>query len=147
MGTYSKDLLVCLLPRISMIKQNNNNVNTNVRDLTYNHSFKKFCMKNTLTNHEECSSNPSCKPSNERNTITCQENPPKQELRLPSKSQNTKTKDKSRSLTREWVVLCLKWEAMSSLYIIQMTLNYKNRSLKQPTRLTNNGYIICHIKC
>jgi hypothetical protein len=41
---------VCLLPRVSMIKQNNNNVTINVRDLTYNHSIKKFCMKNTLTN-------------------------------------------------------------------------------------------------
>jgi hypothetical protein len=50
MGTYSKDLLVCLLPRVSMIKQNNNNVTINARDLTYNHSFKKFCMRNTLTN-------------------------------------------------------------------------------------------------
>ena len=76
MGTYSKDLLVCLLPRVSMIKQNNNNITINARDLTYNHSFKKFCMKNSLTNHEECSSNPSCKPSNERNAIICQENPP-----------------------------------------------------------------------
>ena len=67
---------MCLLPRVSMIKQNNNNVTINARDLTYNHSFKKFCMKNTLTNHEECLSNSSCKPSNERNTIICQENPP-----------------------------------------------------------------------
>jgi hypothetical protein len=66
MGTYSKDLLVCLLPRVSMIKQYNSNVTINARDLTYNHSFKKFCMRNTLTNHEESLSNPSCKPSNER---------------------------------------------------------------------------------
>jgi hypothetical protein len=66
MGTYSKDLLVCLLPRVSMIKQYNNYVTINARDLTYNHSFKKFCMRNTLTNHEESLSNPSCKPSNER---------------------------------------------------------------------------------
>jgi hypothetical protein len=51
------------------------NLIANVRDLAYNHSFKKFCMKNTLTNHEY-SSYPSCKPSNERNTIICQENPP-----------------------------------------------------------------------
>jgi hypothetical protein len=41
---------VCLLPRVSMIKQNNNNVTIKVRDLTYNHSIKKFCMRNTLTN-------------------------------------------------------------------------------------------------
>ena len=53
MGTYSKDLPVCLLPRVSMIKQYNSNVTINARDLTYNHSFKKFYMRNTLTNHEE----------------------------------------------------------------------------------------------
>ena len=68
MGTCSKDLLVCLLPRVSRLS-NNINVITNARDLTYNHSIKKFCMRNTLTNHEESLSNPSCKPSNERNTI------------------------------------------------------------------------------
>ena len=66
MGTYSKDLLVCLLPRVSMIKQYNSNVIINARDLTCNHSIKKFCMRNTLTNHEESLSNPSCKPSNDR---------------------------------------------------------------------------------
>jgi hypothetical protein len=33
-----------------MIKKNNNNVTINIRDLTYNHSIKKFCMRNTLTN-------------------------------------------------------------------------------------------------
>jgi hypothetical protein len=36
---------VCLLPRVSMIKQNSNNVTIKVRYLTYNHSIKKFCMK------------------------------------------------------------------------------------------------------
>jgi hypothetical protein len=66
MGTYSKDLLVCLLPRVSMIKQYNRNVTINARDLTYNHLTKKFCMRNTLTNHEERLSNPSFKPSNEK---------------------------------------------------------------------------------
>jgi hypothetical protein len=33
-----------------MIKQNSKNVSIKVRYLTYNHSIKKFCMKNILTN-------------------------------------------------------------------------------------------------
>ena len=129
MGTWSKDLLVCLPPRVSMIKQNNNNVTINVRDLTYNHSFKKFCMKNTLTNHEECLSNPSCKPSNERNTITCQENPP---TRVAPHFQEPKYQDKRLKMISHKRVsyVMLKWEATSFIYIIQMTFNYQNRSFK-----------------
>jgi hypothetical protein len=84
-----------------MIKQYNNYVTINARDLTDNHSFKKFCMRNTLTNHEESLSNPSCKPSNERE----HHNMPRTILHKSCASLPRaiipRQKTKERSLTRE----------------------------------------------
>ena len=53
MGTWSHDLLVCWLPRVSMIKHNNNKVTIHVRYLTYNHSIKKFWWEKHLQIHEK----------------------------------------------------------------------------------------------
>jgi hypothetical protein len=101
MGTYSKDLLVCLLPRVSRLSNIIANEIVNARDLAYNHSFKKFCMKNTLTNHEECSSNPSCKPSNERNTIKMPRIILHKSCASLPRAKIPRQKTKSVSLTRE----------------------------------------------
>ena len=135
MGTWSKDLLVCLLPRVSMIKQNSNNVTIKVRYLTYNHSIKKFCMKNTLTNQWRAYQTLVVNLPMIENTI----NMPKMILHKCSASTpRAKYKDKRLKviLSQESELCYLKWGSTSSTYIIQMTFNYKNRSLKQPTTLT-----------
>jgi hypothetical protein len=49
-----------------MIKLNNNNVTINVRDLSYNHSIKKFCMRKTLTNQRRAYQTLVVTPSNDR---------------------------------------------------------------------------------
>jgi hypothetical protein len=52
-----------------MIKQNSNNVTIKARYLTYNHSIKKFCMKNILTNQRRVNQTLVVTPSNDKNTI------------------------------------------------------------------------------
>ena len=123
-GDMKQGPIVCLLPRISMIKHNNSNVTTRVRILNYNHSIKKFCMRKTLTNQWWAYQTLVVTTSNDKNTICM----PK--IILPSVApqlQGPKSRQKTKSITlpREQVMLCLKWGSTSSIYIIQMTLNYK----------------------
>ena len=124
MGTWSNDLLVCLLPRVSKINHNNSNVTIHVRILNHNHSIKKFCMRKTLTNQWWAYQTLVVTPSNDKNTICM----PK--IILPSVAPQlqepiTRQKTKKKSLTREWVVLSSKWGKTSSIYTNPWPFNLK----------------------
>jgi hypothetical protein len=99
-----------------MIKKNNNNVTINVRDLTYKHSIKKFCMRNKLTNQWKDYQTLVVNLPNDRKHHKNAKDDPPQELCLTSKRKNLKTKTKNDPLTREWVLLC-KNERQRPLFI------------------------------
>jgi hypothetical protein len=99
-----------------MIKKNNNNVTINVRDLTYNHSIRKFYMRNTLTNQLIAYQTLVVNLPNDRKHHKNAKDDPPQEFHLTSKRKNPKTKTKNDPLTREWVVLC-KNERQHPLFI------------------------------
>ena len=140
MGTWSNDLLVCLLPRVSMIKHNNNNVTIHVRYLINNHSIKKFWWEKHLQIHEKAYQTLVVNLPMTRRPYACQKWS-SSSVAPHSKSKYPRQKIKE-SLSQESKLCYIQMRVKRPLFIsFSWPLIYKNRSTKQPTRLT---FTKCH---